>query len=443
MNQSAPLAKNVTECAECAWPVPHLNDGYERRPGSVSAPDRSPWFDRWIHRRIVAQLNPFLGGQILFDDGIRPVLLGTTASTSANEPLPSPISLRIEDSRFYRQVALGGSLGFAEGYLRRYWSTDDLTSLLRFFARNLTRTTFFNRGLTRLRNGIDAVAHRLARNTLDGSRRNIASHYDLSNEFFATFLDSTMTYSSARFEEPTMSLEEAATAKLDAVCRKLDLQPTDHLLEIGSGWGGLAIHAARNFGCRVTTTTISRQQYNFAAEWIRSAGLGDRITLLKNDYRQLSGEYDKLVSIEMLEAVGHNFLDTYFSTCSRLLKPGGRMLVQTITIPEQRFEEYARSVDFIQKYVFPGGCLPSVASIQVSTGRSTDLRLTAFEDFGMCYARTLREWRVRFFSALDTVRSLGFDDRFMRLWEYYLCYCEAAFLERCVGVAHLQWIKTS
>lgn len=392
---------------------------------------------RIIRSRLINSINDVIGGRIDLIDGefIRRI------GESNDDGLYA--QLRVHDPAFYRQVALSGDLGFAESYLQHLWSTDNLTCLLQILTRNMQRVASADRGWFPLCRLIASLKHGLARNTRKNARRNIASHYDLSNDFFAAFLDHTMMYSSAMFEDPEMTLEQASIAKLDAICRQLDLQPSDHVVEIGTGWGGFAIHASRNFGCHVTTTTISQQQFELASRKVDQAGVSDRVTLLLSDYRDLSGWYDKLVSIEMLEAVGYQYFDKYFGKCNSLLKPGGRMVLQTITIPEQRYDDYRRSVDFIQKYIFPGGCLPSVAAIQEAVGRSTDLRLESLADFGLCYARTLREWRDRFFLAVDRVRQLGFDDRFVRMWEYYLCYCEAAFLERAVGVSQLAWIKPS
>ena len=400
--------------------------------------------DRVVRQRLVKQLARFEGGEIDFLDGEHCEVVGTNSLSAHRighrENLRA--SLLIRDRRFYRQLLTGGSLGFAEAYLRGWWTTNKLTDLLRIFTRNLDLIRNNDRGLARVGVALATGLHRLARNTRAGSRRNIASHYDLSNNFFATFLDPTMMYSSAIFEDPEMSLEEASINKLETICRQLDLQPKDRVIEVGTGWGGWAIHAAKNYGCHVTTTTVSRQQYAYARRRIAEEGLQDRITLLCEDYRDLTGQYDKLVSIEMLEAVGAEYFDTYFQKCNSLLKRGGRMLVQTITIPEQRYDSYLRSADFIQRYIFPGGCLPSLAAIQQSVGRMTDLRLLDYRDFGMSYAKTLEHWNDRFHDRLEDIRELGFDDRFIRMWEYYFSYCEAAFLERAVGVSQLLWTRT-
>lgn len=398
-------------------------------------PDAGSLLTRAIRPRLLACLERVRDGQIAFRDGPLAASYGTPGfgRLSAN--------LIVCDQRFYPAIAWGGSVGFGEAYVRGEWTTDDLTSLLRVFIRNMDRLPPVDGWSSRLSQFATTLAHRIARNSTRSSRRNIARHYDLSNEFFSLFLDPTLMYSAALFEDTGMTLEQASVAKLDAVCRRLDLQPGDHVVEIGSGWGGFALHAARNYGCRVTTTTISEQQYELARRLIDAAGLFDRIRLLRDDYRELTGSYDKLVSIEMLEAVGHQYYDAYFGKCHRLLKRGGRMVVQTITMPEQRYAAYLRSADFIQKYIFPGGCLPSLAAIHQSVGRATDLRMIEQVDFGLSYARTLAKWRKRFRERLDSVRELGFDEQFIRMWNYYLCYCEAAFLERAVGVSQLVWVK--
>lgn len=345
----------------------------------------------------------------------------------------------ILDPRCFRQIALGGSLGAAEAYLQGLWTSDDLTSFLRLFCRNLDRSQELDRGPARFATWAAQTLHRLAANTRRGSRRNIAAHYDLGNEFFQLFLDPTLMYSSALFEHPEQSLHAASIAKLERVCRKLDLQPGDRVLEIGTGWGGFALHAASRYGCHVTTTTISRRQQELARRRIAEAGLGQRVALLADDYRDLTGVYDKVVSIEMIEAVGHANLPEYFAVCDRRLKPGGRLLIQAITMPDQRYESYRRSVDFIQKYVFPGGHLPSVGAMQAAVARGTRLQLVDVLQFPQSYALTLRAWREAFCARQEAVRRLGFDERFHRLWEFYLCYCEAAFLERTVSVGQFVW----
>ena len=347
----------------------------------------------------------------------------------------------MHDERFYQKLALGGGLGAAEAYIRGYWESDDLTATMRVLAQNMETLSGMERGASQLLRPLRSAANWMRRNTRSGSKRNISAHYDLSNEFFALMLDPTMTYSSGVFPRPDSTLEEASTEKYDRICRKLRLGPADHVLEIGTGWGGFAEHAARTYGCRVTTTTISDQQYEYAKNRFREASLDDQVTLLKRDYRDLSGEYDKLVSIEMIEAVGRKFLPTYFSRCSELLKQDGVMLLQAITIPDHRYERYCRSVDFIQRYIFPGGFLPSFGAIADCVGRQTDFRFFHTEDFGPHYAETLALWRHNFWDRIAKVQSLGFDERFIRTWHYYLCYCEAGFRERQIGVAQLMLTK--
>jgi cyclopropane-fatty-acyl-phospholipid synthase len=297
--------------------------------------------------------------------------------------------------------------------------------------------------LARLTTPIQHWLHRYNRNTQEGSRRNISAHYDLGNDFFKLMLDPTMMYSSGIFETSTSTLEQASIAKLERICQKLELNANDHLLEIGTGWGGFAIYAAQHYGCRITTTTISQQQYELAIERIEQAGLTDKITVLLSDYRDLQGQYDKLVSIEMIEAVGHQFYDTYFGQCSRLLKPNGMMLLQAITITDQRYAAAVKSVDFIQRYIFPGSCIPSVTSMLDSLTRATDFRLFNLEDIGPHYATTLARWRDNFFAHITEVRKLGYPQAFIRMWEFYLCYCEGGFEERALGDVHMLLVKPS
>jgi cyclopropane-fatty-acyl-phospholipid synthase len=322
-----------------------------------------------------------------------------------------------------------------------YWHCDDLTGLIRLLVVNRNVLENLGGGLARLANPLRKALHWINRNTKSGARRNISAHYDLGNEFFSLWLDDAMMYSAAVFDRPDMSLEEASAAKLDRICQKLELSADDHVLEIGTGWGGFAIHAATHYGCRVTTTTISREQYDFARARVTQAGLDDRITLLLKDYRELEGEFDKVVSIEMIEAVGHAYLDTYFSCCSQRLKPGGMMALQAITIPEQRYKAALKSVDFIQRYIFPGGFLPSVTAMLQSVGARTDMRLYHLEDIGEHYATTLRHWRERFHKKLADIRGMGYSEQFLRMWEYYYCYCEGAFMERAIGNVQMLLVK--
>ncbi len=351
-------------------------------------------------------------------------------------------TVEVRDPRCYRLLAAQGSLGAAEAYFRHYWSCDDLVSLFRLLARNTAALQSLDFGWSRVQAPLRWIERWLRRNTLGGSRRNIAAHYDLSNDLFALFLDSTMTYSAGIFEHPHTTLEQASLAKYDRLCRRLQLTADDHVLEIGAGWGGFALYAASRYGCRVTTTTISRQQYEYAHRQITAAHLEDRITLLYRDYRQLDGRFDKLVSIEMIEAVGHENLPGYFRKCRELLEPGGLLALQAITMPEQRYRRYRRTTDFIRQYIFPGGCLPSNQALTTAAA-GNGFRLLELKDFAQHYARTVALWRRRFRDNLPAVRTLGFDERFIRAWEYYLCYCEAGFLDEQIGLAQVVWRKPS
>jgi cyclopropane-fatty-acyl-phospholipid synthase len=345
--------------------------------------------------------------------------------------------VHIHDPAVYAQILTGGSIAPGEAYIQGRWSSPDPVAVTRLFSANLHVLEDLDARQSVVTRAVLGIAHRLNRNTRRGSRGNIAAHYDLGNDFFRLFLDPTMMYSSALFDDPVATLEAASEAKLDEICRQLELQPEDHLLEIGTGWGGLAIHAARHYGCRVTTATISREQYEYACAKVREEGLADRITLLFRDYRSLKGEYDKLVSIEMIEAVGHEFYRDYFECCTRLLKRDGKMVIQAITIADQRYHRARKSVDYIKRYIFPGGCLPSLAVIADHVAHHTDMQVVHLRDITHDYALTLAEWRRRFTDKLDEVRAMGFDDAFIRLWEYYLCYCEGGFRERIIGTVQM------
>ena len=342
-------------------------------------------------------------------------------------------SLEVRDPAFYAELAYGGSVGAAESYMLGHWSTPDLTGLLRLLLVNRTALDSLEGGLARFSAPLRLLAHRLHANTRAGSRRNISAHYDLGNDFFELMLDETMMYSCALFERDDASLAEASRAKLDLVCRRLDLRPDHHVLEIGTGWGGFALHAAGRYGCRVTTTTISPSQYERALERVRAAGLEDRVTVLLEDYRDLRGCYDRLVSIEMIEAIGHRQFETFFRRCGELLARDGRMLLQSITIADRHFARARDEVDFIKRYIFPGCCIPSVGALTAAMVEASDLRLVHLEDIGLHYATTLAAWRRNFHANLDRVRALGYPDTFVRMWEFYLCYCEAGFAERALG----------
>jgi len=350
-------------------------------------------------------------------------------------------TIEVRDPQFWADAAFGGTLGAGESFIHDTWRCDDLTALVRIIVLNREIMERMEGGWALVSAPLRRILHWLNRNSRDGSQRNIAAHYDLGNDFFELFLDPTMAYSCGIFEREDATLHEASLAKFDAICRKLELGPQDHLVEIGTGWGGLAIHAAQHYGCRVTTTTISREQHDFARDRIATAGLSDRIDLRLEDYRDLSGTYDKLVSVEMIEAVGHQYLDTYFAKCASLLKPDGAMLLQAITLQDQFYEEALKRVDFIQRFIFPGSFIPSVTAIVDSVTRSTDMKLFHLEDIGPHYATTLRRWREAFFAALPSVRALGYPESFVRMWDFYLCYCEGGFAERQLGDVHMLLTK--
>lgn len=373
-------------------------------------------------------------------NGLRSELsFGTSDSSSMLDDIH--VIIEVKNTQFYGEVVFGGSIGAGEAYMQGYFDCDNLTNLIRLMVRNQSLLDSIESGLARLTAPIQKWLHIINKNTQQGSRRNIAAHYDLGNEFFKLMLDPTMMYSSAIFETPKQSLEDASIAKLRSICEKLALKETDHLLEIGTGWGGFAIYAAQNYGCKVTTTTISQQQYVMAVERVKQAGLENKIEILLTDYRDLNGSYDKLVSIEMIEAIGHQFYDTYFAKCSELLKPNGMMLLQAITIADQRYESAIRSVDFIQRYIFPGSCIPSVTAMIKSITKSTDLRLFDLQDIGPHYAKTLAMWRDNFFKNVTQIRAMGYPETFIRMWDFYLCYCEGGFEERALGDVHMLLVK--
>jgi len=386
------------------------------------------WLERACRRVVHRQLEKLEFGELLIVEDDR-----TTRFGRHGDDLSATI--RVHDPRFYRRLVTDGWRDACEAYVDGDCSSPDLPAVVRLMARNRPLLASMAGRASRLLRAAHLINHWLRRNSRTGSRRNISAHYDLGNDFFALFLDRTMTYSCGVFERPNSTLEEASLAKYERVCRKLEIQPGDHLLEIGGGWGGFAVYAAQRYGCRVTTTTISQQQFDFARRRFRQERLSDRVTVLRKDYRDLEGQFDKLVSIEMIEAVGHAYLDTYFAACCRLLKPEGMMLLQAITIPEIRFARYLHDVDFIKRHVFPGGDLPSLSSIAASLHRAADFRMLHLEDLTPHYARTLACWRERFWQRIADVRQMGFDERFVRLWDLYLAYCEGGFEERQIGVA--------
>jgi cyclopropane-fatty-acyl-phospholipid synthase len=396
--------------------------------------------DRLARRVVLRLLSHVHGGELVLVEG--------STALSFGERVPErPLSavLHVRAPRFYRQL-LRGSLGLGEAYVDRLWDCEDLVALARIAALNVGALDRLRRVFAPVLIPVQRSARWLARNTPGRARKRIAAHYDLGNELFSQFLDPTMMYSCAVFESPSATLEEASLAKLERVCAKLELGPHDHVLEIGTGWGGFAVYAARRYGCRVTTTTISAEQHSYASERVLEAGLEDRVSVLLQDYRDRSeigrqGPYDKLVSIEMIEAVGWQYFATFFRRCSELLKDDGAMLLQAITIDDRAYEVEKAGRSFINTHVFPGGCLPSLEVIGRTVARVTDLRQVQLEDITAHYAITLQRWRERFLAAAERLSELGYDERFRRLWELYLSYCEGGFRERRIQDVQLLLAK--
>ena len=347
------------------------------------------------------------------------------------------VRLEMRSAKAYRNILFGGGLGAAQAYMEGFWDCDDLTGLFSLLLRNTPLIDGLETGVAVMSGILGRIRHRLRRNTRAGSRANIHSHYDLGNDFFTLFLDETMTYSSGIFTASSDDLRGASTEKLDRICRKLDIGPSDHVVEIGCGWGSFAIHAASRYRCRVTAATLSGEQLEEARRRVAANGLEDRVRVLLSDYRDLKGSFDKLVSIEMIEAVGHEYLPEFFAKCASLLRPDGAMLLQAITMPEGRYHRYLHTSDFIRAFVFPGSCVPSLGAMQSAYASATDFKLVHLEDFGPHYAKTLRMWRTAFEAERRTARALGYEERFLRMWRYYLCYCEAGFAERYTGVVQM------
>jgi cyclopropane-fatty-acyl-phospholipid synthase len=402
----------------------------------LKAPIRPTGLDRLARRIVFSRLNNLRCGQVVIKEH------GNCTSYGAwSDECPLTAVICVTNPAFYSDIAFGGSIGAGEAYMQGHWHCDQLSMLLRIMLINRDVLEDIDSGFASITRPLRKVLHWLNRNTRSGSRKNIAAHYDLGNDFYSLWLDEKMMYSCAYFEKADTSLEAASTAKLERICRKLDLTADDSVIEVGTGWGGFAIYAAENYGCHVTTTTISREQYELAKVRIASAGLEDRVTLLFDDYRDLEGRYDKLVSIEMIEAVGHEFHDSFFEKCSSLLKPGGQMLLQTITMADQQYEEYKRGVDFIRRYIFPGGCLTSVTDMTRVMTKHTDMRVSHVEEIGSHYAYTLRHWHDRFFEKIEAIREQGYPESFIRMWQFYLCYCESAFVERATGTVQMLVVK--
>ncbi|MEM7400908.1 MAG: cyclopropane-fatty-acyl-phospholipid synthase family protein [Pseudomonadota bacterium] len=345
--------------------------------------------------------------------------------------------IRVNDIRVFKTILFGGEPAAGNTYVKDWWTSENLLNVMRLFTLNRDVLFSFKSGTASIAKFIYSVGHALNKNDRQGSKRNILAHYDIGNDLYRLFLDEKMMYSSACFTSKYNNLEDASEYKLKVICEKLKLTPSDHLLEIGSGWGGFAMYAAKNYGCKVTTTTISDQQYDYVQERVTANNLSEQVTILKQDYRTLEGQYDKLVSIEMIESVGHQYLDDYFSICSKLLKPDGVFLIQAITISDYLYNRYLHSMDFIRKYVFPGGSLPSMSSMLNSVSNNSDLTLFHAESYASSYGKTLAIWYQRFINNKDKVTELGYGQSFIRLWEYYLKYCQAGFEERVIDVQQL------
>ncbi|MDB2688501.1 cyclopropane-fatty-acyl-phospholipid synthase [Luminiphilus sp.] len=375
-------------------------------------------------------------GSLTLREGDEAKVFGSTSDGSAPHA-----EVNVHDTDLYRRILTGGSIAAGETFIEGMWSSPDLTEVTRAFSANMAMLEAMSDKQNWLARLALKLSHWARRNTSTRSRENISAHYDLGNDFFSLFLDPSMMYSSAVFPSASADLASASQHKLKLICEDLELKAEDHLVEIGTGWGGMAIFAAEHYGCRVTTTTISRQQYDYTLEAVAQKGLEDQVTVLFDDYRDLQGQYDKLVSIEMIEAVGHQFYDTYFQKISHLLKPHGKAVIQAITITEQRYEQARDSVDFIKRYIFPGGCLPSLTVVSDALSRVTDMQMSNLRDIGRDYADTLKVWHASFLNKLDEVRAMGFDDRFIRMWRYYLSYCEGGFRERIIGTHQITLTK--
>ena len=390
------------------------------------------WLDKRCRSLVMGVFAKFSYGQLEVVEGhIHSYFPENVTDSSING------KIHIHDISVYRDFVKGGSIGAAEAFIEGKWSSPNLTNVIRIFAKAQQQTDSLEANKSWSSKLKNTVSHWQNRNTQSGSKRNILAHYDLGNELYTRFLDPDMMYSSAIYPHESASLDEAQQHKLATICQRLSLNADDHLLEIGTGWGGLAIYAAQNYGCHVTTTTISDAQHAYAQNRIEKLGLGDKITLLKKDYRDLNGSFDKVVSIEMIEAVGYDFLPSFFKQCNDRLKEGGKLLIQSITIADQRFKYYKTNVDFIQRYIFPGGFLPSVNVLSQHLTDHSEMVIESLDDIGLDYAKTLAHWRDNFLASWSTLSTLGYDETFKRLWLYYFAYCEGAFLERSTSTVHL------
>lgn len=411
----------------------YQTQGKQGLAGATTVAQAGGVLNRWSRTMLIRRFKALRQGYIVLREEGSVQTFGDRQSQLA-------VTIDVYSAEFYRRILFGGTVGSGEAYMDGLWRCSDLTTLIRIVIINSELLADLDSGWGRLTMPLHWLYHLLRKNTRKGSRVNIASHYDLGNDFYSLFLDSTMAYSCGIFANQGSSLKEASINKFKTICEKLELSDEDHLLEIGTGWGGFAVYAAANYGCKVTTVTISKEQYKFASERIARRKLEDQVIVKLMDYRDIHGSFDKLVSIEMIEAVGHHYFDTFFRCCSNLLKPTGRMVLQAITIRDHLHKAYLKEVDFIRRYIFPGACLPSLNVIMQSVARATDMTVIHLEDIAPHYARTLNVWRQRFMQGLAEVRRLGKTEQFIRMWEFYLCYCEAGFLERHLG--DLQMVLT-
>ena len=410
-----------------------INELIDTKPIELSK--NSLILDKVARKIILGYFKEIKEGQITVKENSDHMVFGEVTPN-----FPVKATIEVQNPRMYMDIAAKGLNGSADAFIKGWWTCDNLTNLVRIFTRNRDAANKFESGIANLAIWALKLSHSCRRNNLKKSLRNIHAHYDLGNEFFSTFLDDTRMYSCAIFTKPESSLHEASITKIDRICKKLNLSPADHLLEIGTGWGGFALYAAKNYGCRITSTTISQEQFIFSENLIKKNGLQDQVTILKKDFRELEGQFDKLVSIEMIEAIGHRLYKTFFQKCGQLLKPEGLLAIQAITITDNLFHESKDFIDFIKQYIFPGSCIPSISAL-CSAASSSDIKLFHLEDITPHYARTLKEWRTNFLQNKSRVKNLGFTNPFIRLWLFYLCYCEGGFIERQIGNVQMVFTK--
>jgi len=431
MNKSLPSNQIIVNASQFSEPesIPSIFSTVDEQLQAIS---KSSMVDRFFRKKFIELFQKLEGGCIYVVDSF-----GTTPVGDPNAKLQC--SLVIHDLNSYTQIALSGSNGSAQAYINGLWSADDLSKLVRIFVKNRAVLNQMESGLAKLAQFSFRLWNKFTRNTKDGSKKNIAAHYDLGNPFFRLFLDRRMMYSSALYEAGD-DLSKASDRKLKRICDALELKKEDHLIEIGSGWGGFACFAAHSVGCKVTTVTISQEQYNETLDRIKRHELEDLVTVKLQDYRDIEGQYDKLVSIEMIEAIGHQYLDTYFTKLNTLLKPNGKALIQAIVIDDNQYQRALKQVDYIKKYIFPGGFMPCY-SVIINHASRNRLMLEDLHDMGLSYAQTLRDWRKRFYDNIEHVNDQGYDSRFQRMWEFYFCYCEGAFDERAISVGQILFRK--